>query len=160
MSTMTHVDEQGKASMVDITGKENTLREAVARGYVKMSAETLRQVVEAGIPKGDVLGTARIAGVMAAKRTADLIPLCHPLNLTSVEITFDAMEHEHRIVIESQVKLEGKTGVEMEALVAVTAAALTIYDMCKAVDREMTISDIHLVRKRGGKSGDYIRRGQ
>lgn len=158
MSTMTHLDKNGKASMVDITKKRATFREALARGHIQMKPETVRQVLEAGIPKGDVLGTARVAGIMAAKRTAELIPLCHPLNLTSVELRFDAVENEHRIVIESRVKLRGKTGVEMEALVAVTAAALTIYDMCKAVDRTMTISDICLIEKRGGKSGHYVRR--
>jgi len=157
MKEFTHLDEKGRARMVDVTEKDITLRQATARGTVVMSPEVFQRIMSGGIEKGDVLGVAKIAGIMGAKRTAELIPLCHPLNLTGVEITFHPIEEKHRIEIEAQVRLQGKTGAEMEALAAVAIAALTIYDMCKAVDREMVISDIHLVEKKGGKSGHLVR---
>jgi cyclic pyranopterin phosphate synthase len=157
MKEFTHLDEHGRAKMVDVTEKEVTQREARARGTVLMSPETFQRIMGGGIAKGDVLGVAKVAGIMGAKRTAELIPMCHPLNITSVEITFNPIEEKHGIEIETRVKLKGQTGVEMEALTAVATAALTIYDMCKAVDREMVISDIHLVEKKGGKSGHFVR---
>jgi len=157
MTKFTHLDEQGRARMVDITEKEATVREARARGAVIMRPETFHMIVTGGIGKGDVLGVAKVAGIMGAKQTAEIIPMCHPLNITNVEITFEPIEAEHRIEIEAGVKVTGRTGVEMEALTAVATAALTIYDMCKAVDREMTISDIRLVEKKGGKSGHFVR---
>ena len=156
MKEFTHLDEKGKATMVDVTAKENTLRKAQAQGAIIMRADTFERIMAGGMEKGDVLGVAKVAGIMAAKRTAELIPLCHPLNITHVEITFNPIAEHHRIDIVAQVQVTGKTGVEMEALVAVTTAALTIYDMCKAVDREMVISDIHLVEKQGGKSGHFV----
>ena len=157
MKEFTHLDEKGRARMVDVTEKDITLRQATARGSVRMSPVAFQKIIAGGIEKGDVLGVARLAGIMGAKRTAELIPLCHPLNITHVEIAFKPIEAEHRIEIEAQVKLQGRTGVEMEALMAVAIAALTIYDMCKAVDKGMMISDIHLVEKQGGKSGDFVR---
>jgi cyclic pyranopterin phosphate synthase len=157
MKEFTHLDEQGKAKMVDVTDKEVTQREAKARGTVLMSPEAFQKIMAGGIKKGDVLGVAKVAGIMGAKRTAQLIPMCHPLNITNVAITFNPIEEKHCIEIEAQVKLKGQTGVEMEALTAVATAALTIYDMCKAVDRAMVISDIHLVEKKGGKSGHFVR---
>ena len=157
MKELTHLDEHGRARMVDVTEKEPTRREARARGTVLMSPETFQRILEGGISKGDVLGVAKVAGIMGAKSTADLIPMCHPLNITNVEITFNPIKEKHSIEIEAQVKLKGQTGVEMEALTAVAIAALTIYDMCKAVDRAMVISDIHLVEKKGGKSGHFAR---
>ena len=157
MKKLTHLDEHGKAKMVDVTDKEATQREAKARGMVLMSPETFRRIMAGGIAKGDVLGVAKVAGIMGAKSTSELIPMCHPLNITNVAITFNPIEEKHCIEIEAQVKLKGQTGVEMEALTAVATAALTIYDMCKAVDREMVISDIHLLEKKGGKSGHFVR---
>jgi cyclic pyranopterin phosphate synthase len=157
MKTFTHLDEKGRARMVDVTEKDSTPRQATARGSVCMSPAVFGKIMSGAIEKGDVLGVARIAGIMGAKQTAELIPLCHPLNITNVEITFKPIEAEQRIEIEAQVKLKGQTGVEMEALTAVAIAALTIYDMCKAVDRAMVISDIHLVEKQGGKSGNFVR---
>jgi len=156
MKKFTHLDEKGKAAMVDVTAKENTLRKAQAQGTVIMRPDTFERIVAGEMEKGDVLGVAKVAGIMAAKRTAELIPLCHPLNITHVEITFNPIKEKHRIEIAAQVTVTGQTGVEMEALVAATTAALTIYDMCKAVDREMVISDIHLVEKQGGKSGHFV----
>jgi cyclic pyranopterin phosphate synthase len=156
MKEFTHLDEKGKAKMVDVTEKESTLRQATAHGAVIMRPDTFKRIMANGIEKGDVLGVAKVAGIMAAKRTAEIIPLCHPLHITHVEITFNPIAEQHRIDIEAQVTVTDKTGVEMEALVAVTIAALTIYDMCKAVDREIVISDIHLVEKQGGKSGHFI----
>jgi len=153
MRRLTHLDESGKALMVDVTVKPSTRREAAARGSVIMNAETLRLVKESQIEKGDVLGVARLAGIMAAKKTSEVIPLCHPLQITSVSVEFGFDETASKIFIESRVRTAGRTGVEMEALTAVSAAALTIYDMCKAVDREMIISDIFLLEKKGGKSG-------
>jgi len=155
MSRLTHVDDKGKARMVDVSGKNVTLREAVASGAIFMKPETFRMVVNAEIAKGDVLGVAKIAGIMAAKKTSELIPLCHPLDITHVDIQFHLREKQNSIIIEAAVKTLHRTGAEMEAMVAVTAAALTIYDMCKAVDRAMVISDIKLLKKSGGKSGTY-----
>jgi len=155
---LTHFDEEGRARMVDVTAKAPTSREAVASGTVTMKSETLRLIRDRGISKGDVLAVARVAGIMAAKRTPDLIPLCHPLNLASVTVDFTIDEARSRVGIVTTVKLLGQTGVEMEALTATAVAALTIYDMCKAVDKEMVISDIMLLEKRGGKSGEFRRK--
>ncbi len=143
--------------MVDVGKKAVTKREAIAAGEVRMKPEILQLLVTGKVPKGDVLAVARVAGVMAAKKTPDLIPLCHPLPISTVEVNFHPTKTEGVISIESRVKVEGKTGVEMEALMAVSLAALTIYDMCKAVDKGMVISNIRLLQKRGGKSGRYIR---
>ncbi len=153
---LTHLDEGGKAVMVDIGDKAETRRLARAAGRVRMNAETLRLIRDGDIKKGDVLAIARIAGVMAAKRAAELIPLCHPLPLTSVAVDLTLNEGESAVDILATVKTTGKTGAEMEALTAVSAAALTIYDMAKAVDRAMRISDIRLLEKRGGVRGDYV----
>lgn len=158
MQGFTHLDEQGRARMVDITQKESTLREARARGTVTMRPETFARIMSGGIEKGDVLGVARIAGIMGAKQTAALIPLCHPLDITNVEIDFTPIRDNTCIEIEARVRLHGKTGAEMEALTAVAIAALAIYDMCKGVDKEMVISDIRLLEKRGGKSGHFVRK--
>jgi cyclic pyranopterin phosphate synthase len=142
--------------MVDVGEKEETRREAVARAVVLMQPDTLRLVLEGALPKGDVLATARIAGIMAAKRTPDLIPLCHPLPLTHVAIELAPDEERSALLIEATVRTRGQTGVEMEALTAASVAALTLYDMCKAVDRAMRISDIRLAQKRGGHSGEIV----
>src|SRR5690348_6603880 len=150
----THFDEQGRAAMVDVSAKAETDRIAVARGRVVMDPATLARIQEGQIGKGDVLGIARLAGIMAAKRTSDLIPLCHPLMLSKVTVDLTPAPPD-AVEIEALVKLSGRTGVEMEALAAVTVAALTIYDMCKAVDRGMRIEAIRLVHKSGGKSGTY-----
>lgn len=160
MSKLSHVDEHGNARMVDVGDKSDTVREAIARGAVSMRPVTLAMIQRNEVHKGDVLGVAKIAGIMAAKRTAELIPLCHPLSLTSVDLAFHLDAQEGRVEIESRARVTGKTGVEMEALTAVAVAALTIYDMCKAVDREMTITDIRLVEKRGGRSGTFRRPGE
>jgi cyclic pyranopterin phosphate synthase len=157
MTRFTHLDKQGKARMVDVSGKPVTEREAVARGVVSMKKTTLEMIKNSKVPKGDVLVVARVAGIMAAKKTSDLVPLCHPLNITSVNIDFDVDMQHSKILIESRIKITGQTGVEMEALTAVSVAALTIYDMCKSADRGMIISDIMLVEKRGGKSGIFKR---
>lgn len=143
--------------MVDVTDKKETVREAVAQATVTMQLETLRRIMDRTIEKGDVLGVAQTAGIMAAKKTSDLIPMCHTLNLTSVAMDFLPHKESNQITVRATVKITGKTGVEMEALVAVSIASLTIYDMCKAIDRGMTISDIQLVKKSGGKSGVYAR---
>ncbi len=156
MAELTHFDHRGRARMVDVSDKAVTSRQAVVRGRVSMAPETFQMIHDQSIAKGDVLGVARVAGIMAAKRTPDLIPLCHPLNITSVEVTFSPDPDKSAIEIEGRVKTDGKTGAEMEAFVTVATAAITIYDMCKAVDRAMAISDIHLVEKSGGKSGTYI----
>jgi cyclic pyranopterin phosphate synthase len=159
---LSHIDAEGHIRMVDVGDKPDTERVAVARGEVHMQPETLRLIVENGLPKGDVLTTAQIAGVMAAKQTASLIPLCHPLLLTKIDVGFevdDAASSDavaSRIVITATVRTRGKTGVEMEALTAVSVAALTIYDMAKAVEKTMRITDIRLVSKTGGKSGDIV----
>jgi cyclic pyranopterin phosphate synthase len=146
--------------MVDVGDKPDTVREARARGAVMMQPSTLRLIQQNAVQKGDVLAVAKIAGIMAAKRTSELIPLCHPLPLTSIDLTFHCNAPEDRIEIESVARVTGKTGVEMEALTAVAAAALTIYDMCKAVDRAMRITDILLVEKRGGRSGVFRQSGE
>ena len=160
MKRLTHVDRHGQARMVDISEKDETRREAVARGTVTMQPVTLRMIQKGRVPKGDVLAAARIAGVMAAKRVPDLIPLCHSLLLSSAEVEFTPIEEAGRLDIESRVKVTGRTGAEMEALAAVAMAALTVYDMCKAVDKEMVIGSIRLVAKTGGKSGVYRRLGE
>jgi len=152
---LTHIDENGKAKMVDISDKSESNRIAVAKGRIKMKPETLQLIVEGGMAKGDVLGTARIAGIMACKRTWELIPMCHPLMITECKINFEIDEINSSIIIEGTAKTTGKTGVEMEALTAVATAALTVYDMCKAVDKNMAIENIHLQSKSGGKSGDW-----
>jgi cyclic pyranopterin phosphate synthase len=157
MSELTHFDKQGNAVMVDVSAKDVTTRVAVAKGSVLMAAATLKRIVDGGIAKGDVLAVAQLAGIMAAKRTPDLIPLCHPLPLAAVAVDLVPDVGRSAIDITATVKLEGRTGVEMEALTAVSVAALTIYDMCKAVDRSMIISDIRLMHKSGGKSGTYER---
>ncbi len=156
--TLSHLDENRQAKMVDVTVKEPSLREAVATGRIRMSPRTLALIQEGGMPKGDVFGVARVAGIMAAKKTGDLIPMCHPLELTHIEIRFDILPESGEVLIEGRAKLVGRTGVEMEALTAVSVAALTIYDMCKAVDKEMILTDIMLVRKSGGKSGLFERK--
>lgn len=153
---LTHLDEKGRAHMVDVSAKPDTERVAVARGEIVMQPETLALIQQGGLPKGDVLAVARVAGIMAAKRTHELIPMCHPLLLTQVAVDFVPDESRHLIEITSTVKTTGKTGVEMEALTAVSVAALTIYDMAKAVDRGMRIQSVRLVEKHGGKSGDII----
>jgi cyclic pyranopterin phosphate synthase len=154
---LTHFDDEGKARMVDVSEKPLTKREAIAVGSVHMKPETIKLIKDRLISKGDVLGVARVAGIMAAKKTSELIPMCHPLNITSVGIDFDINEDKNKVDIKTTVRIMGQTGVEMEALTATSAAALTIYDMCKAVDKEMVISDIMLKEKRGGKSGEFIR---
>jgi len=154
--SFTHIDQNGKANMVDVTTKESTVRQARAQAYVEMSAETLALIVNGQHHKGDVFATARIAGIMAAKKTADLIPLCHPIALTKVEVNISADTQHNRVSIESLCKLSGQTGVEMEALTAASVAALTIYDMCKAIQKDMVISVVKLLQKSGGKSGDFI----
>jgi cyclic pyranopterin monophosphate synthase len=156
MGELTHLDAHGHARMVDVGSKEITQREAVARGSILMQPETLALILTNNVPKGDVLAAARIAGIMAAKRTSDLIPLCHPLPLTAIHIELVADQQQHVLRIEATARCSGQTGVEMEALTAVTVAALTVYDMCKAVDRGIRITDIHLARKTGGKSGDFV----
>jgi len=153
---LSHLDEQGRARMVDVGSKPDTERVAVAKGEIIMRPETLALIQEGGIPKGDVLAVAQVAGVMAAKRVAELIPMCHPLLLTHVQVDFAPDEERGLIEIVATVKTTGKTGVEMEALTAVSVAALTIYDMCKAVDRAMRITNVRLVRKSGGKSGEIV----
>jgi cyclic pyranopterin phosphate synthase len=157
MKKLSHVDAQGRARMVDVGEKTITAREAVATGTIRMTPQVLRLIMAGQVPKGDVLAVARVAGIMAAKRTPDLIPLCHPLPISSVSVEFAPRAEAGIITIEARVKVEGKTGVEMEALTAVSVAALTIYDMCKAVDKGMVISDICLLKKTGGKSGTYER---
>lgn len=151
---LTHLDSQGRANMVDVTDKAVTSREAVAQAVVRMRPETLAMIVSGGHPKGDVFAVARIAGIQAAKKTADLIPLCHPLMLTSVKVELSAQGTD-AVLIVARCKLAGQTGVEMEALTAASVAALTIYDMCKAVDRGMTIEGLRVLEKLGGKSGHF-----
>jgi cyclic pyranopterin monophosphate synthase len=153
MAKLTHIDDKGNAHMVDVSNKDITTRIATARGRVKMTPATLTLIREGQAKKGDVLGTARIAGIMAAKRTHDLIPLCHPLAISSVSVDFELGEDQ--IDVTATVKVTGKTGVEMEALTTVSTACLTIYDMVKAVERSMQITDIRLVKKSGGKSGTF-----
>jgi cyclic pyranopterin monophosphate synthase len=153
---LSHFNEEGRSRMVDVGDKEDTARIAIAEGEVVMRPETLRLINEGKISKGDVLAVAQVAGIMAAKQTSQIIPMCHPLMLTSVDLNFKINEASHKIIIKSKVKTVGRTGVEMEALTAVAIAGLTIYDMCKAVDRGMTIKAIRLIEKAGGKSGHYL----
>lgn len=157
MSELTHFDEFGNAHMVDVGGKPVSQRRAVAEGRILMLTETLSLIVNGGHKKGDVIGIARVAGIMGAKRTADLVPLCHPLALTRVAIEFDLKTQSNEVSCRAIVETRSQTGVEMEALTAVQIALLTIYDMCKAVDRGMAMSDIRLVEKSGGKSGTWLR---
>lgn len=152
---LSHLDNHGNANMVDISDKPPTSRSATAEAYVLMQKETLNLILTQGLDKGDVFATARIAGIQAAKKCADLIPLCHPLALTKVNIDLSADTSQHRIYITATCKLNGKTGVEMEALTAASVTALTLYDMCKAVDKTMTITGLRVIEKRGGKSGDW-----
>lgn len=153
--TLTHTDAQGKASMVDVGDKDATRREAMAEGFITMKPETLALVQDNGLKKGDVLAVARIAGIQAAKQCGNLIPLCHPLMLNFIGVEFEIEPEHNRIRIESCCRLSGKTGVEMEALTAASVAALTIYDMCKAVDKDMRIDGVRVLEKSGGKSGHY-----
>src|SRR5258708_5650272 len=155
MSGLTHFDREGRALMVDVSGKDETARIAVAGGTVTMLPETLALIMAGGVKKGDVLAVARLAGIMAAKRTPDLIPLCHPLALSAVTVDLACDPARSAVDIIATCKVAGRTGVEMEAMTAVAVAALTVYDMCKAVDRGMTIGAIRLLRKSGGKSGTY-----
>jgi cyclic pyranopterin phosphate synthase len=154
---LTHINEEGRARMVDVSEKAETKREAVAIGSIYMKNETLRRIHEGTIKKGDVLAVAQVAGIMAAKNTSHMIPMCHPIMITGCDISFSLDFENSKIDIKAVVKTVGQTGVEMEALTAVTVAALTIYDMCKAIDRDMVISEIMLVKKSGGKSGLYER---
>ena len=153
-----HFNDSGRARMVDVGGKADTVRSATAAGQVAVSGETFRLIKSGGLKKGDVLGTAQIAGIMAAKRTSDFIPMCHPLILSGIDIDFSLDEDNYIIGITATVRCVGTTGVEMEALTAVSAAALTIYDMCKAVQKDIVINYIRLIEKKGGKSGDYRRK--
>ena len=159
MESLTHLDERGHASMVDVSGKPVTARTAVAQGEVRMLPATLAAIRNGAVPKGDVLAAARIAGIMAAKRTSELIPLCHTLLLSKVGVEFEIDEVRSCVVITTTVRCSGQTGVEMEALTAVSVAALTIYDMAKALEKTMTIADIRLLEKQGGKSGPWERPG-
>lgn len=155
--TLTHFTEQGDAHMVDVGDKAVTRRRAVAEGLIRMRPETLALIEQGGHAKGDVLGIARVAGIMGAKRTADLVPLCHPLSLTRVELDLTPVSDQAAVRCEAIVETRGQTGVEMEALCAVQVCLLTIYDMCKAVDRDMTMTDVRLLAKSGGRSGDWVR---
>lgn len=156
MNTFTHINQNGEANMVDVSAKQDTVREARAEAFVTMNPETLQMIISGNHYKGDVFATARIAGIQAAKRTWELIPLCHPLLLSKVEVQLEALPEKNQVRIESLCKLSGKTGVEMEALTAASAAALTIYDMCKAVQKNMVIEQVRLLSKSGGKSGDFV----
>lgn len=155
---LTHFNQDGQAIMVDVSEKPLTIREAVAEGEIRMQPETLQQILTQRIKKGDVFSVARLAGIMAAKQTSALIPLCHPLPLSAVEIDFDSDPQRGRVTITATTKVTGQTGIEMEALTAVSIAALTIYDMCKAIDREMVIEGICLLKKSGGRSGTFTRK--
>ena len=154
---LTHLDEKGRSRMVDISSKRVTVRTAVARAVIEMERDTLDLILNSGIEKGDVLGTARIAGIMAAKKTGELIPMCHPISITAVEMDFQVDRKTSTITALATTRTRDRTGVEMEALTAASVAALTIYDMCKAVDRSMTINSVQLVKKSGGRSGTYTR---
>jgi cyclic pyranopterin monophosphate synthase len=158
MSSFTHIDDEGRVRMVDVTGKKTTVRTAVAAGVIHMNPETMSLIQNQRVKKGNVLETARIAAIMAAKKTSELIPMCHPLNITHIQVDFSADATESCIAIEASVRAVDQTGVEMEAITAVSVAALTIYDMCKSYDKEMTISKIRLLKKSGGKSGTFIRK--
>lgn len=160
MNDLTHFDQDGRAVMVDVGAKETTQRVAVARGEVQMQMETLARILDRRVEKGDVFAVARLAGIMASKKTPELIPLCHPLLLNSITLEFAPNLTQGRVEIEATVKVNGQTGVEMEALTAVAVAALTIYDMCKAIDRTMTIGHIRLAEKLGGRSGHFINPGE
>ena len=155
MSGLNHFDEKGNAVMVDVSEKSETKRVAVAKGSIKVSKEIMNLIKTGNIKKGDVLGVSRVAGIMASKQTSNLIPMCHPLMINGANIDFELDEENGRVIIYGSVKTTGKTGVEMEALTAVSVAALTIYDMCKAVDKRMVIENVHLVSKTGGKSGEF-----
>lgn len=157
MNGFTHLDESGRARMVDVSDKDVTRREATARAVVTMQPETARLIASGGVAKGDVLAVAQVAGVMAAKRTPDLIPLCHPLPISGVDMTFDLDVERSQLEIRATVRVTSRTGVEMEALTAASVAALTVYDMCKAVDRGMSIGSVELLHKAGGKSGEFRR---
>lgn len=157
---LTHLDERGRARMVNVGDKPVTHRVCVARGCVRMAPETLKRIVDGKVAKGDVLATARIAGIQAAKRTGEWIPLAHPMPIDSVEVVLEPDEGAAALMIEARVEAHWRTGVEMEALVAVSAAGLTVYDMCKAVDREMVVAEVRLVAKQGGKSGVFLREGE
>ena len=156
MNTFTHINQNGEANMVDVSAKQDTVREARAEAFVTMNPETLQMIISGNHHKGDVFATARIAGIQAAKRTWELIPLCHPLLLSKVEVQLEALPEKNQVRIEPLCKLSGKTGVEMEALTAASVAALTIYDMCKAVQKDMVIEQVRLLSKSGGKSGDFV----
>lgn len=160
MTDLTHFDDKGKAIMVDVGDKAITHRIAVARGEVTMQPETLARILDDRVEKGDVFGVARLAGIMAAKKTSELIPLCHPLLINNVTVEFSPDSDHSRVEIEATVKVNGQTGVEMEALTAVSVAGLTIYDMCKAVDKTMTIGNVRLAEKMGGRSGHFINPGE
>lgn len=157
MEKLTHFDSRGQAIMVDVSEKQDTSRVAVATGYIYVNEVVYKAIEEGTAAKGDVLGVARIAGIMAAKKTSDVIPLCHPLPLAKCNIDFELLSEEKAVKAKAIVKVTGKTGVEMEALHAVTVSLLTIYDMCKALDKRMEIRDVHLDSKSGGKSGDFVR---
>jgi cyclic pyranopterin monophosphate synthase len=157
VSQLTHLDESGRGRMVDVSDKDVTRREATARAIVSMQHETARLIASGGLAKGDVLAVAQVAGVMAAKRTPDLIPLCHPLPISGVEMRFELDVEQARLEIQATVRVTSRTGVEMEALTAASVAALTVYDMCKAVDRGMSIGNLELLHKAGGKSGEFKR---
>ena len=157
MSELSHLDDQGRARMVDVGGKPESERRAVAEAVVAMGLETLDAIVEDGVPKGDVIATAQLAGIMAAKRTHELIPLCHPLSLTHVRVDIEPDSGLPGVRITAEARLRGRTGVEMEALTAASVAALTVYDMCKAIDRGMEITDVRLLLKEGGRSGTWRR---
>jgi len=156
MDSLTHFNEEGRAKMVEVGDKLNTKRQAVARGSIYMLPETLKRIIDKDIKKGDVLAVSQVAGIMAAKKTSDIIPMCHNIILTGADINFRVDEENNKIDIEAIVRTTGKTGVEIEALTAVSVAGLTIYDMCKAVDKKMKLTDVRLVKKTGGKSGDFI----
>lgn len=156
MADFTHLDKDGNANMVDVTDKSVTERVAVAAGRIVVGSDVFNAIKDSSVPKGDVLSTARIAGIMAAKKTSELIPLCHPLMLTKVAVDFEMSEKDYSIGCKCTAKLSGKTGVEMEALTGASVALLTIYDMCKAISKEMVIKEVHLLEKSGGKSGHFI----
>ena len=155
LERLTHINEEGYAKMVDVSEKEETIREAIAKGSIYMNRNTIMAIVEGKIKKGDVLSVAQIGGIMGAKSTSDIIPMCHNINIYGADLDFHVDENNSKIDIIATVRTVGVTGVEMEALTSVSIAALTIYDMCKAIDKEMVISDIHLVKKTGGRSGDF-----
>lgn len=157
MEKLTHFNQEGRAKMVDVSHKAATVRIAVARGEIKMKPETLALVRDKALAKGDVLAVSQVAAIMGAKKTSEIIPMCHPLFLSGIDVSFTLNEAQSKVEIQAEVKNTGKTGVEMEALTAVAIAALTIYDMCKAVEKDMVIGDIYLVSKSGGKSGEYVR---